>query len=185
MRTLTTCGCLLLAVFVTGVSGTKQDAYPAGTYAHAITSLSKAQLEEWLQFHVPGLVTYGAPSQTRQIDPGLRGRDHSQVEYASTRFRRYTWSNGTLVVAEAHEEGTWLTPPGLQTTASVAMVDVDSVAAGVIHEGEGTVGLTLVKGAKSSGNAAGGQSVRLLVRYPLLVSRVLLRYSQMCKGLIP
>jgi hypothetical protein len=176
---------LLLGVIFTAPTGSAQTTYPPGTYAYAITSLSKIQLEEWLQRHVPGIVTYSGATASRQIDPGFRGTDHSQVEYASTTFRQYTWSSCTLVIAEAHEDGTWLTPPELHTTARVAMTDVDSVVAGVIHEGEGPVSLTLAKSARSFGNAAGSLPVRLLARYPLLVSRVLLRYSEMCKGHIP
>lgn len=64
----------------------------------------------------------------------------------------------------------------------VAMTDVDSVGAGVVQEGEGVVSLPLAKDAESSGNIVAGTSVRLFARYPLLVSRVLLRYSEMCKG---
>lgn len=162
-----------------------QDAYPPGTYAHAVTTLGRTQLEEWLQRHVPGLVTYSGPRTPRSIDPGAAAVNRSEIEYASTVFRKYTWTNCTLRVEEAQEEGTWLVPPELQTTARVAMTDVSSVSAGVMVEGEGPVGLHLTASAGSTGNSPDGRSVRLLARYPSLVLRVLLRYSEMCKGRIP
>jgi hypothetical protein len=180
-RTLTS---VLAGLLATSTPAPSQDAHPPGTYAHAITALDTRQLEAWLQRHLPGLVTYGEPTAPRPIDPGTRLADRSQIEYGSTTFRTYTWTNCTLLVEEAREEGTWLVPPRLHQAARVAMTDVDSVSAGVT-DGEGSVGLHLRKDADSNGNAADGRSVRLIARYPLLVSRVLLRYTEMCKGHLP
>lgn len=153
------------------------------TFATALGAMTtQAELEEWLQQHAPGLVSYEVQS-VPTVPPGpTEARNDLAVQYSATSFNRHTWKNCSLQVEEAEGQGLWLRPETVHRTAVVAMSDVDSIASGVVAEGEGVVSLYLKRDSASMGNVQRGAVVRLTTRYPVIVAGVLLKYSEMCKG---
>lgn len=152
-----------------------QHTQPPQSFSVAMEMLGDEQLEAWLQRSVAGLDSY-EPAKD------YAGGDQRESRHVATTLRRYTWQNCNLQVQEERLAGTWLHKDDLETTAAVAMTDVDGVSSGIDTPVEATVTLELIVGSPSTGSLQRGRLVRLFVRYPQVVSSVLLRYTQFCKG---
>lgn len=173
-------GTIAAAVLVCDLSGHVAQAQQGDrgrqTFAQALSQLSLDDLEAWLQANVAGLVTYEAASESADSTPGQR-----DIDFSSTIFRRYTWSNCQLVVEEGWLEGVWLKEQALETTAVVDMKDVGGVGSAGMTQGEGNVALDLLESATSKGNVQRGRTVRILTRYPKVATKILAVYSAECK----
>lgn len=167
---------VILAATTTLSAVARQDPEPSQSFGVALHLLTDEQIEAWLQLHVAGLSSYEPAEEYAGVDQ----REHPHV---ATTLRRYTWRKCDLQVQEERLAGTWLHKDDLETTAVAAMKDVDSVSSGVGPAVEGFVTLHLIDAAPSTGNLMRRRAIRLVVRYPQVVSSVLLWYTQVCKGI--
>ncbi len=165
---------VVLAATVTLSAVAEQHTQPPQSFSVAMGMLTDEQLKAWLERNVAGLDSY-------EPDEDYWGADPREPPHVATTLRRYTWRNCDLQVQEERLAGTWLHKDDLETTAVVAMTDVAGVSSGIGTAVDGIVTLNLTDGSPSTGNLRRGRVVRLFVRYPQVVSSVLLRYTQVCK----